>query len=146
MSEQALDFVQFLMMDRPKMYKDHLETWNSGKYIKGAEMNAIVRKEVQRARVGNRANFFIRGARVAASKIEQYRNGSTLKLLRIPFCLKPAPQMAFYARLLLQFHQFPCRGPSKSRRMSLGLCACLLMVHSNREIGPQERTSIFQFD
>ena len=60
------------------MYKDRIRKWKIDKRIKGNEMQAIIRKQTQRARVGKRSTFSIRDSQVPESKIARYRRAKRL--------------------------------------------------------------------
>ena len=69
------------------MYKDRIRKWKIDKKVKGNEMIAILRRTVQRSRVGKKSAFRIRNQNVPEKKIARYRRMKNLfsddEILRI---------------------------------------------------------------
>lgn len=55
------------------MYKDRIRKWQIDKKIKSHEMNAIIRKQAQRSRMGKKSLFHVRNSQVPEHKINRYR-------------------------------------------------------------------------
>jgi hypothetical protein len=56
----------------PKQYKDRITKWGLEKKIKTAEMEAIIRKQQERALQGKRSAFLVRNKPVDSKKIARY--------------------------------------------------------------------------
>ena len=61
------------------MYMARIGKWGIGKNIKGQQMEAVIRKEVERARAGKKSVFLWHGSRVPSHRVVRYRR--KMKLL-----------------------------------------------------------------
>ena len=73
-------FTYKLIVNSKKMYKDRIRKWKIDKKVKSDEMQAIIRKQTQRARVGKKSEFSIRNSRVPVYKIDRYRKAKNLSI------------------------------------------------------------------
>ena len=55
------------------MYKTRINRWEIGKNLKGAEMEAIIRKQAERSFEGKKSVFYLHNSRVPEAKIARYR-------------------------------------------------------------------------
>ena len=75
------------------MYKKRIAEWGIEKNVKSEEMQAILRKRIQRASKGKRSIFLLRDTKVPEEKIERFRKRKSLsdeQILRIAARTPPA--------------------------------------------------------
>ena len=60
------------------MYKDRLRKWGVGKNVKSHEKEAVIRKQLQRSRVGKSTAYSIRGSQILEHKIKRYQKATKL--------------------------------------------------------------------
>jgi hypothetical protein len=65
---------QWLIVPSAKQYKDRIKKWNLNKNIQTDEMEAMIRKQRQRALIHKRSAFRLRDRLVNPEKIRRYIN------------------------------------------------------------------------
>ncbi|KAG8526005.1 uncharacterized protein KY384_000767 [Bacidia gigantensis] len=60
-----------------KMYKDRIRKWNIAKNVRGAEMQAAIRKTTQRSMEGKASTITVHGRTVSGHKLNRYRKRVT---------------------------------------------------------------------